>query len=289
MLAGRDAFRAGSMASRFSPGSGRTRRRRLLLLQTQSQVPVAADAEPVEFGLIENSPPPMVAVEPPRARTLSEALGSQDSISWLFVGDSYTPRTTSPLAWRAFTSRFAGAVRTSFDRPRDLFIDGTFPHSRLSEILFEFEKRVAKFRPEVCFLSLSLLESEAKSTERFEQQLLRFIRWARQSGCQLVLQTPPCLPPRSDAELTRRLVFVEAVRGMAAEHSLSIVDHWEHWEAAISREGLPAVWWNCDSGAPAEEGHRQLARRLLLDLRLNEIRRAALSVPETVRSLEDLG
>ncbi len=100
--------------------------------------------------------------------------------------------------------------------------------------MFEFEKRIAKFRPDVCFLSLSLLDAEAKSTDRLEQLLLRFIRWASENGCLLVMQTPPCLPPRSDAELTRLLVFVEAVRGMAAEHSCPLVDHWEHWEAAIS-------------------------------------------------------
>lgn len=275
------------MSSRFSPGSGRSRRRRLLLRQSQvsSQVDDADTAGEVDPS--QNFVTP--ATEPPRVRSLSELLSSEGSISWLFAGDSYTPKTTSPLAWRTFTARFAGAVRTSFERPRDLFIDGTFPHSRLSEILFEFEKRIAKFRPDVCFLSLSLLEADAKSTDRFEEQLLRFIRWAGQNGCQLVLQTPPCLPPRHDTELTRRLVFVEAVRGMAAEHSLAIVDHWEHWEAAISREGLPAAWFHFDSGAPSEEGHRQLARRLLLDLRLDEIRRAKFSVPETAQSLEDLG
>lgn len=272
------------MSSHFSPGSGRSRRRRLLLLQAQT---VGLTEQPVESEVVE-SIPVSVPIEPPRIRLFPELLGTDEAVSWLFAGDSYTPKTTSPLAWRTFTSRFAGAVRTSFERPRDLFIDGTFPQSRLSEIVFEFEKRIAKFRPDVCFLSLSLLDAEAKSTDRFEQLLLRVIRWASQNGCLLVLQTPPCLPPRSDAELTRRLVFVEAVRGMAAEHSCPLVDHWEHWEAAISREGLPPIWFHAENRTPLEEGHRQLARRLLLDLRLNEIRQAARSIPETAQSLADL-
>lgn len=272
------------MSSHFSPGSGRSRRRRLLLLRSPSNSPAEPVAAEDGFEATSVSQP----VEPPRIKLLPELLGSEDSVSWLFAGDSYTPKTTSPLAWRTFTSRFTGAVRTSFERPRDLFIDGTFPQSRLSEIVFEFEKRIAKFRPDVCFLSLSLLDAEAKSTDRLEQLLLRFIRWASENGCLLVLQTPPCLPPRSDAELTRLLVFVEAVRGMAAEHSCPLVDHWEHWEAAISREGLPAFWFSAESRTPLEEGHRQLARRLLLDLRLDEIRRAARSVPETAQSLTEL-
>ena len=273
------------MSSHFSPGSGRSRRRRLLLHRAQTSG--LTEHQPAEAEVVE-SIPVSAPVEPPRIKLFPELLSTTEAVSWLFAGDSYTPKTTSPLAWRTFTSRFTGAVRTSFERPRDLFIDGTFPQSRLSEIVFEFEKRIAKFRPDVCFLSLSLLDAEAKSTDRFEQLLLRVIRWAGQSGCLLVLQTPPCIPPRNDAELTRRLVFVEAVRGMAAEHSCPLVDHWEHWEAAISREGLPPIWFHAENRTPQEEGHRQLARRLLLDLRLSEIRRAARSIPETAQSLADL-
>lgn len=284
MLAGRDAYRAGSMSSRFSPGSGRTRRRRLLLMQVRE--PLADRASEPETQVLLS--PPATLESPPAVRSFAEMLHSQEAVSWLFAGDSYTPKTSTPISWRAFTARFAGAVRTTFDRPRDLFIDGTFPQARLSEILFEFDKRIAKFRPDVCFLSLSLLEAEGKATDRLEKMLLRMIQWSRQNGCHLVLQTPPCVPPRNDAELTRRLVFVEAVRGVAAEHSLTIVDHWEHWEAALTRSGVPEGWMALDTATPTEEGHRQLARRLLLDLRLNELRQSALSVPETVQSLDDL-
>lgn len=255
--------------------AGRTRRRRLLLLRSPLEQITSVDREsdqhPVSAeGVVRLSPP---ACEPlavtSRLRSISELVTGEESICWLFTGDSYLAKSTEPVNCRTYTSRFAGAVRSGFDRPRDVFIDGTFPQARLSEILFDFEKRIAKFNPDVCFLSLSLQEADSKSTDRCEKMLLRLIRWAEDTQCRLVLQTPPILTSRSDLELTRRLVFVEAVRGMAAEHDLILADHWQHWEESPVATLQPSPWIDPQTSAPSDEGHRQLATRLIRDLQLS--------------------
>ncbi len=63
MLAGREAIRAGSMSSHFSPGSGRSRRRRLLLLRSPSNLP----AEPVAGADSFDAFPVSAPVEPPES------------------------------------------------------------------------------------------------------------------------------------------------------------------------------------------------------------------------------
>jgi len=206
------------------------------------------------------------------SRTIPFLLNSQSPVSWLFVGDSFTPKNVNdPRPWRVYTNRFAVAVRAHFHRPKDVFIDATFPGARLSEVLFEFEKRIAKFEPDICFVSLCLADADSKSVDRFERMLVRLIHWSKKFECQLVLQTPPCLPSRNDAELTRRLILVESIRGIAAEHAVSLVDHWEHWEWAMAHTGHTKTWIDPENHTPDEQGHRQLAKRLIQDLKLNDL------------------
>ncbi len=280
------------MASRFqsSPSDARRRRLRVLAAATAhldiagSTWPDECDEAPAITETREPSPAPDLTSidrsfsteEPERPRTISGLLGSPLPVSWLFVGDSFTPKNvTEPRPWRGFTNRFAGAIRAHFQRPKDVFIDATFPSARLSEVLFDFERRIAKFEPDLCFLSLCLAEADSKAVERFERMLVRLIRWCKKFDCQLVVQTPPCLPSRNDAELTRRLILVESIRGIAAEHSVPLVDHWGHWEGTATQSEGTAAWIDAETNTPGEQGHRQLARQLIHDLRLNDLTKPA--------------
>ncbi len=286
------------MASRF-PSTSNTRRRRLLLWEVSSPslevatAPVAVPEPPTQFDQTAStdlgpaiSPVVMLTrserdasldrsfstAELETPRTIPHLVSSPVPVSWLFVGDSFTAKdVTEPPAWRVYTNRFAGAIRSHFQRPKDVFIDATFPSARLSEVLFDFERRIAKFEPDICFLSLSIAEADAKSVDRFEQMLVRLIRWSKKFDCQLVIQTPPCLPSRSDAELTRRLILIETIRGIATEQSIPLVDHWEHWEWAHSQVGSIDSWFDAQTHTPVEQGHRQLAKRLVQDLKLNDV------------------
>ena len=293
------------MASRFQSSSADSRRRRLRVLAAagayQATVEESGEEEralravisrPLIISASESAPlaPDLASIdrsfsaeELEPLRTIPHLLSSPLPVSWLFVGDSFTPKdVTEPRPWRAYTNRFAGAVRSHFRRPKDVFIDATFPSARLSEVLFDFERRIAKFEPDICFLSLSIAEADSKAVERFERMLVRLIRWAKKFDCQMVVQTPPCLPSKSDAELTRRLILVEAIRSIAAEHSVPLVDHWEHWEWATTKVGHTESWFDAATHTPDEQGHRQLAKRLIHDLKLNEIAK-----PEFPVSIEE--
>lgn len=273
------------MTSRFHASRSDARRRRLRLLLPELQaVPVGPQplpelAPPRQHPETFAAPEERLSIDRSFAehetldvRTLPALLTGAAPVSWLFVGDSFTPKNvTDPRPWRLYSSRFSGAVQAHFHRPKDVFIDATFPQARLSEVLFEFEGRVAKFRPDICFIAHSLADADTKSIERFERMLVKLIQWARKFNCQLVVQTPPCLPSRNDSVLTRRLILVESIRGIAAEHEVPLVDHWGHWELTAAQTNHRTHWIDADSQTPGEQGHRQLAIRLIKDLKLNHI------------------
>lgn len=276
------------MTSRFHASRSDARRRRLrLLLPDLSPVPVETPCSTEQKSLTPRLPLPQVSAtaeermsidrsfaadEPHGIRSLPTLLTGETPVSWLFVGDSCTPKNvTDPRPWRLYPSRFSGAVQAHFHRPKDVFIDATFPQARLSEVLYEFESRVARLRPDVCFMAHSLADAESKSIQRFERMLVKLIQWSKNFHCQLVVQTPPCLPSRNDSMLTRRLILVESIRGIAAEHDVPLVDHWGHWELTAAHTNHLKHWIDAESQTPGEQGHRQMAIRLIKDLKLNNI------------------
>jgi hypothetical protein len=285
------------MTSPFDASRLNARRRRMLILLSDRAFTPAEnsqpkdDLQPVPADRPPKIPPftmseertsidrSFVALDSQGFQSLPMRLMGESPVSWLFVGDSFTPKNvTDPRPWRLFTSRFAGAIQAHFHRSKDMFIDSTFPQARLSEVVYEFDKRVAKFEPDICFLSLSLADADTKSTERFERTLARLIQWSKRYHCQLVLQTPPCLPSRNDSELTRRLILVESIRGISAEHEVPLVDHWDHWELAAAHTNHIQHWIDAETQTPGEQGHRQLAMRLIKDLKLKDIAKPAFPV-----------
>ena len=54
-------------------------------------------------------------------------------------------------------------------------------------------------------------------------------------------------------------------------HGVPLVDHWEHWEWATTQVGHTESWIDAATHTPDEQGHRQLAKRLIQDLKLNDI------------------
>ena len=292
------------MTSGFHASRSDARRRRLWLLLNDSDS-VAPQVPPPKKTHTPPTPQPAspIFASPEERTSIDRSFATDDSqgirqlptlltgeapVSWLFVGDSFTPKNaTDPRPWRLYSSRFSGAVQAHFHRPKDVFIDATFPQARLSEVLFEFESRVAKFRPDICFMAHSLADADGKSIDRFEQMLVRLIQWARRFNCQLVVQTPPCLPSRNDSVLARRLILVESIRGIAAEHEVLLVDHWGHWELATVHTSHIKHWIDADSQTPGEQGHRQLAVRLIKDLKLNQIAKPDLPAVLDEHSLAD--
>lgn len=266
------SFRSHSKSSTHS----KDRRRRAILrgLSVDSlPVTIEQPANPSDQVTMIHVPRPEIAPREYHApRRISDLLSDDCPANWLFIGDSYTP-TGDALSsqWMTSPTLVSATLRKQFARPRDVFIDATYPGSRVSEVLYEFERRVLRFEPDLLFLAIGTSEATSHDTARFEQTMSRLIRWARKMGCQMVLQSPPCIPGRSDGELTRSLILVEAIRGISREHSVPLVDHWEYWEGAATTADNIHEWYDAATATPVAIGHQKLTQRVLHELNAQQV------------------
>ena len=148
-------------------------------------------------------------------------------MTWVFSGQSLPGQlgesTEVPL------SGIVGLyVRNGLERSSDPIIDTTGPDLRVIDLLQQFDKRVARFHPQVVVIGGSLIEADRgiAGLPRFERNLVRLIHACRRIGSDIVLQTPRFVAGESSAEEIDGPVYVEAIRSIAAEQGVGLVDHW---------------------------------------------------------------
>jgi lysophospholipase L1-like esterase len=106
--------------------------------------------------------------------------------------------------------------------------------------------------------------------DAFEEHLTVVLRSIAAAGGIPVLSTPPALLLPDDApQGIDQLVYVEAVRSLAAEFDVPLVDHWEHWEQCAVPPGRAGSWFDKDGQSPSAIGLAQIAERLLAELNLS--------------------
>lgn len=232
------------------------RRRRLFLLaqlHSRSAVPETASNEPASTSEPGSAPVPTWKR---KRRPFEAAIADRATpLAWVFTGEpacgSQDGGPSVPL------SGLAGvAIRETLRRQTDAFVDTSSPGLRLTELLQDFDRRVARFRPDVLVVGTTTREEirALKGLPRFERRLIQLTRYCHRRGCEVILMTPTFRAATSAEDEIDRLVYVEATRGIAAEHDIPLVDLWAHGEET----------GDLSAGA--------LLRRFLEDLRLERER-----------------
>lgn len=218
------------------------RRRRLFLLaqlHSRSAVSETASSEPATAPEVGSAP---VLTWKRKRRSLEAAIADRATpLAWVFTGEpacgSHDDGPSVPL------SGLAGvAIRENLRRQTDAFVDTSSPGLRLTELLQDFDRRVARFRPDVLVVGTTTREEirALKGLPRFERRLIQLTRYCHRRGCEVILMTPTYRAAASPEEEIDRLVYVEATRGIAAEHAIPLVDLWTHGEETgdLSAGGL---------------------------------------------------
>jgi hypothetical protein len=207
--------------------------------------------------------PPLDSGLPARLANLSRPL------VWVFTGDNYRrPSSLKESAVVAPLSGLAGLIlREQFDRSTDAFVDSTGPALRTADLSGEFSARIGQFHPQIVVLSVSPAEASRglDGLQRFERNLIALNRKVAEAGGHLILQTPPCLDDQSSSEAVDLLVYVEAVRGISAEQSIPLIDHWTHWETSGTRTIADHHWLDAHRSLTAA-GMRELLKCFLREL-----------------------
>ena len=217
----------------FSAEQADRRRRLFLLAQLQSRAEVSrtASSETATAPEAESAPVPVPAWKRKR-RPFETAIADRATpLAWVFTGEpacgSQDDGPSVPL------SGLAGvAIRENLLRQTDAFVDTSSPGLRLTELLQDFDRRVARFRPDILVVGTTTREEirGLKGLPRFERRLIQLTRYCHRRGCEVILMTPTFRAAASPEEEIDRLVYVEATRGIAAEHAIPLVDLWAHGE-----------------------------------------------------------
>lgn len=286
------------MSRSTSSFSNPARRRRMIVLRCTARTALAAavddDASPDEVWSdlpLSHSPPlateigsvavdvgPPVgpahklSTEPPASplpTSLREVMRDTRPLTWLITGDSHEP-PRGAREWRNFSGRLIEHLRLHLQRTEDAFVVTSSPGKRIDTLSGDVPMQLLRFQPDIVLLSVSPGEVEAgrRGLAAFEDQLLRIVQAGRSAGFMLCLATPPVTPLQPGVDPIDVLIYVEAVRSVAAEYDLPLIDHYAYWEEAAMQIGGLERWFDQESRWPGRIGHEQLCRRIISDLGL---------------------
>ncbi|WP_217178885.1 SGNH/GDSL hydrolase family protein [Streptomyces sp. AC495_CC817] len=197
---------------------------------------------------------------------LKAALTSADPLTWVITGDSITHGLVHTQGARSYAEHLHELVRGELARTRDIVVNSAISGHRLTDILGDFDRRVASWRPDVVTIMIGTNDAmigEGRTTVQpaeYAASLREFVRLVRALGAVVVLQTPPSIDVPNAPGRERIADFVEAVREVAAADDVLLVDQF----ARFTELGNGGVPWGLmgDPFHPNAAGHAAMALEL---------------------------
>ena len=207
-------------------------------------------------------------MEPIKAR-----LKSDKPVKWLFAGDSITHGALHTWGHRDYTEHFSERVRYELDRRRDIVIKTGVSGWTAAVILDDLEWSVLQFKPDVVALMIGTNDCHvsrggAAGLPGFRENVLAIIDRiaAADRNTAILLQVPNPIWPEAMNERGALPLYAEALRQIARERHLPLVDHCRYWQDAIKENSIRATAWMNDPLHPGPYGHLALARLFLQQL-----------------------
>lgn len=206
----------------------------------------------------------------PDGESLFEMLHGDKPRLWLFTGDSITHGPLHTNGMRNYVEHIQERIRWELQRFHDVVINTGISGHTIQDIERGFAERIARFRPDAVFLMLGMNDCTSGPAGRgkFRGSFVRVMERIRGIGAIPVLQTPN---PIFEAEAARRsdlIHYVHIIREIAREEHAVLVDHYAHWMTRQPDQARMRSAWLNDAIHPNQHGHVELARKLLLDLKL---------------------
>jgi lysophospholipase L1-like esterase len=190
-------------------------------------------------------------------------------LRWLFTGDSITHGAFHTSGERDYVQLFEERLRWELGRRRDHVIRTAISGRRVADLEDDLEWSVLDYRPDVVSLMFGLNDCATPNPDpaTFADTYHRVIRRVQDGGAVVVLHTPNRLLGTETPERQANLpAYVDAVRAVAHETGVLLVDHYAHWAEADAQNAVE--YWIDHGCHPNAAGHRVLARSLLLELDL---------------------
>jgi len=207
------------------------------------------------------------------ADVLARALTADAPLTWVLTGDSITHGLVHTQGGRTYPEHLHEIVRCELGRVHDVVIDTAISGWRIAQLLEDFDRRVATWRPQIVTLMIGTNDCSDEGVfpviapADFAVSLTGFVHRVRTLGAIPVLQTPPAVDVPNAPERSRIAAFAQATRDVAAAEGTILVDQFARF-AELGNGGVPWGLMN-DPFHPNAAGHKALALELATVLGLD--------------------
>lgn len=224
----------------------------------------------------------------PDLTRLSRLLDAGTPLNWVLTGDSITHGLLNTQGERNYVDHLHELIRGDLQRVQDVVINTAISGWRIVQLLEDFERRVATWRPDVVTVMIGTNdcstggESPVIEPADFAVSLAEFVTRVRAIGSIPVLMTQPCVDVANAPERARIADFAQAVRDVAAQHGTVLVDHFARFAelGAGQAGGIPWSLMN-DPFHPNASGQAVIAAEVARVLGLR-------ALPEREHVIADL-
>ncbi|MGN7949250.1 SGNH/GDSL hydrolase family protein [Microbacterium sp. 22215] len=199
-------------------------------------------------------------------RRLRDALAGTDPLNWVITGDSITHGLVHTQGGRSYAEHLHELIRGELGRTRDAVINTAISGHRITDILGDWDRRIASWTPDVVTLMIGTNDMATGPGQvtvepaEFAASLREFVTRARSAGTIVVLQTPPSIDIPNAPGRERIIAFADAVREVATSEDVILVDQHARF-TELGNGGVPWGMMN-DPFHPNAAGHAALALEL---------------------------
>lgn len=219
---------------------------------------------------------------------IQSLLGDETPLTWVFTGDSITHGLLHTRGARAYVEHLHELIRGDLARVQDAVINTAISGWRIVQLLDDFDRRVATWRPQIVTLMVGTNDCSTGGIfpiiepDAFAASITAFVTKVREIGAIPVLMTQPTIDVANAPERARIADFAQAIRDVAAAEQTVLVDQFARFaEHGLDKRGGVAWGLMDDPFHPGPAGHALLA--------LEYARTIGLQPPaETNRVLVDL-
>lgn len=203
------------------------------------------------------------------ATALRALLDSGTPLNWVLTGDSITHGLIHTQGARTYAEHLHELIRGDLSRVQDAVINTGISGWRVVQLLKDFDRRVATWRPHVVTLMIGTNDCSTTAASgvlepaQFAASVTDFVTRVRELGAIPVLQTPPTIDPLNAPERSRIVEFAQAIRDVAAAQDTLLVDQYARF-AELGVEKTNGVPWALmgDPFHPNAAGHALIALAL---------------------------
>ncbi len=190
---------------------------------------------------------------------LAKINDKKSALTWVITGDSITHGAWFTNGARSYPEHLAERVRGELLRFRDIIINTGVSGEISTGLLADFDWRVLRFKPDVVSINLGMNDCARIPVEQHKKEMGEMITKAKEAGAIVILHTTNTVFTEH-GHAKKLPPFIEAVRQLATEHDVMLVDNYKTFSA--EKQGDENRTWFSDAIHPNGLGHAHMAAEL---------------------------